>query len=219
MISHRVTERAHPLSKPGLRALMKATLAALDPADRRAQEDALASRYANLPGFADANSVLLFVAALPDEPRTAELFDLAYEARKTVLCPRVNRRAQRLSIHRIADPGSDLVPGILGIPEPKPGLPEEDLSTVDWVLVPGLAFDERGFRLGRGGGYYDRLIPLLRPDATCWSICFECQLVPELPVEAHDAPLDGISTPARDVHGCRPNERFRRLPSPTAHKL
>jgi 5-formyltetrahydrofolate cyclo-ligase len=219
MISHRGTARAHPLSKPSLRALMKATLAALDPAERRAQENALVSRYASLPGFGDANNVLLFVAALPEEPRTAELFDLAYESRKTVLCPRVDRRAQRLSIHRIADPGSDLVPGILGIPEPKPGLPEEDPSTVDWVLVPGLAFDERGFRLGRGGGYYDRLIPLLRPDATCWSICLGCQLLPELPVEAHDAPVDGISTPERDVGGCRPNERLRRLPSHTAHKV
>ena len=51
------------------------------------------------------------------------------------------------------------------------------------------------FDSGRGGGYYDRLIPSLRPDATCWSICFECQLVPELPVEAHDAPLTGVPLP------------------------
>ena len=58
---------------------------------------------------------------------------------------------------------------MLGIPEPRPDLPEVPPAAVDWALVPGLAFDERGFRLGRGAGYYDRLIPLLRPDAICWA--------------------------------------------------
>ena len=163
----------------------------------------LLQRFYNLPGFAEAGNVLLFVSALPEEPRTVELFDLAYQSRKTVLCPRVDRHARRLSIHRIADRSSELVPGILDIPEPRPGLPEVSPATVDWALVPGLAFDERGFRLGRGAGYYDRLLPALRPDATCWSICLECQLVRELPTEPHDAPLDGISTPDRDVRGLR----------------
>jgi 5-formyltetrahydrofolate cyclo-ligase len=201
------TERIELLSKPSLRRLMKATMAALDPRERRQQEESLILRFPDLPGFGQADSVLLFVSALPEEPQTVALFDLAYESQKTVLCPRVDRRARRLSIHRIVDRSADLVPGALGIPEPRAWLPEVSPVTVDWVLVPGLAFDERGFRLGRGAGYYDRLLPALRADAVRWSICLSCQLVRELPTEPHDAPVDGISTPERDVRGIRDEPR------------
>ena len=187
---------------------MKATIAALDPGERRAQEDALFARFTGLPGLAEARSVLLFVAALPEEPRSCDFLALAYAMNKIVLCPRVDRRGRRLSLHRIADPVADLRPGVLGIPEPRPDLPEIAPATVDWALVPGLAFDERGFRLGRGAGYYDRLLPLLRSDATCWALCLSCQLVRELPVLAHDAPLNGVSTPRRDVWGIRSRQSF-----------
>jgi 5-formyltetrahydrofolate cyclo-ligase len=197
------SERASHSSKADLRRVMKATIAGLDPGERRVQEEALFARFNGLPGLAEARSVLLYVAALPEEPRSRDLFALVDAMRKTVLYPRVDRRGRRLSIHQVADPAADLSPGALGIPEPRPDLPEIAPTMVDWALIPGLAFDERGFRLGRGAGYYDRLLPLLRPDATCWALCLSCQLVHELPVEAHDAPLDGVSTPDRDVRGCR----------------
>jgi 5-formyltetrahydrofolate cyclo-ligase len=203
MIPQGKMDQANHSSKADIRRGMKATIAALDPDERRAQEDALAARFTGLPGLAEARSVLLFVAALPEEPRSFDLFALVDAMNKIVLCPRVDRRGRRLSLHRIADPAADLSPGVLGIPEPRQDLPEISPATVDWALVPGLAFDERGFRLGRGAGYYDRLLPLLRPDATCWALCLACQLVRELPVEAHDAPLNGISTPGRDVWGIR----------------
>ena len=182
---------------------MKATIAALEPDKRRAQEDGLSAKFSGLPGLAEAGTILLFVSALPEEPRTAELFAIVYEMKKNVLCPRVDRRERRLSLHRVADPALDLRPGVLDIPEPRPDLPEIAPEAVDWALVPGLAFDERGFRLGRGAGYYDRLLPLLRQDAICWALCLSCQLVSDLPVEAHDAPLNGVSTPDRDLWGIR----------------
>jgi 5-formyltetrahydrofolate cyclo-ligase len=204
MIPQVKTEQVSHSSKADLRSAMKATIAALDPSERRTQEDALIARFSSgLPGLADARSVLLFVAALPEELRPSELFSLVFAMKKIVLCPRVDRRGRRLSLHRVTDPGADLSPGVLGIPEPRPNLPEIAPTTVDWALVPGLAFDERGFRLGRGAGYYDRLLPMLRPDATCWALCLSCQLMRELPVEAHDAPLNGVSTPERDVRGIR----------------
>jgi 5-formyltetrahydrofolate cyclo-ligase len=196
-------------SKAALRRAMRATIAALDPRERWIQEDGLITRFCGLPGLNEAGSVLLFVAALPEEVRTLELFSLAYEMKKTVLCPRVDRRGRRLTIHRISDPASELIPGVLGIPEPRPDLPEVAPATIDWALVPGLAFDERGFRLGRGAGYYDRLLPLVRLDAICWALCLSCQVVCDLPVEAHDAPLDGVSSPERTVRGCRSSHYFR----------
>lgn len=195
-------------SKAKLRRAIKALIARLAPDDRRAQEASLRARFPDLPGFARAETVLLFVSARPEEPATSELFDHAYAVGKRVLCPRVDCPERRLRLHQVADPATDLEPGMLGIREPGPDLLEVDPAAVDWVLVPGLAFDVRGFRLGRGGGFYDRLLPKLRADAICWAICLNCQLVPEIPVESHDAPLNGLSTPDRDVTGIR--ERIRR---------
>jgi 5-formyltetrahydrofolate cyclo-ligase len=189
------------LSKRELRRSMQATVAALDPDERRAQEDSLIAIFPDLPGFAEARSVLLFIPTFPEEPKTMELLSIAFGLRKHVLCPRVDRSARRLRLHRVIDPATDLQRGVLGIPEPRPDLREELEQTVDWALVPGLAFDERGFRLGRGGGYYDRLLPLLRPDAVCWALCLSCQLVSELPVERHDVPINGVSTPDRRLIG------------------
>jgi 5-formyltetrahydrofolate cyclo-ligase len=203
VIAHDGSEPPGPLSKTELRSSFRATIAALDPDARRAQEVALLARFPCLPGLAEARSALLFVSALPEEPQTSELFSLAYEMKKDVLCPRVDKPARRLRIYRVVDPANDLSRGVLGIPEPRPELPEVPPSAVDWVLVPGLAFDERGFRLGRGGGYYDRLLALLRPNAICWALCLSCQLVTQLPVEPHDAPLNGVSAPEREVRGVR----------------
>ncbi len=104
-------------------------------------------------------------------------------------------------MHRVIDPASELRPGVLGIPEPDAGLPEVPADSIDWALIPGVAFDEFGYRLGRGAGHYDRFLPGMRTDAVCWALCLSCQLVPRLPVEPHDVPMDGITSPDRTVLG------------------
>ena len=67
------------------------------------------------------------------------------------------------------------------------------------ILVPGLAFDARGYRLGRGAGHYDRLLPRLRPEVSRWALILDCQWVEDLPVEPHDIPLDGVVSPGREI--------------------
>ena len=83
--------------------------------------------------------------------------------------------------------------GTLGIPEPRRDRPEVAPAEVDWVLVPGLGFDAECFRIGRGAGHYDRLLPTLRPDIPRWSLCLSSQWVEALPVEPHDQRLDGVA--------------------------
>jgi 5-formyltetrahydrofolate cyclo-ligase len=83
------------------------------------------------------------------------------------------------------------------VPEPSPTAPPPaDPATVDVVLVPGVAFTAGGLRLGQGGGWYDRYLALLRDDAVAIGVCFEPQLVDDLPTEEHDAVLDLVITDA-----------------------
>lgn len=73
---------------------------------------------------------------------------------------------------------------------------EPDPSTVDVVLVPGLAFTADGWRLGQGGGWYDRFLPMLRPDAVKVGVAFAAQIATALPVEPHDVAVDVVVTEA-----------------------
>lgn len=77
-----------------------------------------------------------------------------------------------------------------GILEPQ-GAELNDLRNINIVIVPGLAFDKNGGRLGRGKGYYDKLLPLL-PQALMVGVCFEEQLVPSIPMDEHDKPLQKV---------------------------
>ncbi len=186
-------------AKRRLRTAMVARILALEPEIRRRDEAVLADRFARLPGFAGAKTVLLYVTAFPEEIATGPLLEQTLSQGKRLLCPLVDRAQRRLRLYRVDDPARDLIPGTLGIPEPRPDGREVEPGAVDWVLVPGLAFDPQGYRLGRGAGYYDRLLPTLRPGVPRWALCLDCQWVDRLPVEPHDAALDGIVSPGRRV--------------------
>lgn len=190
-----------PAQKRRIRKSMVARILALDPAERGVQEETLNARFAELPGFAAAETVLLYVAAFPEEIATRPMLERALAAGKHLVCPRVDRAARRLRLFRVTDLESDLKRGMLGILEPHDGCPEVRPEQIDWVLVPGLAFDARRFRVGRGAGYYDRLLPALRPDAPRWALAFDCQMVDALPVEPHDVSLDGVVSPGLTVAG------------------
>lgn len=181
--------------KQALRRAMVGRILALDPVERRRQEAALIEHAPTLPGFAGSAAVLLYAPAFPEEIDTRPFLHRALASGKRLILPRVDRRGRRLRLHAVDDLERDLAPGTLAIPEPRPDRPELAPGEIDWVLVPGLAFDGRGYRLGRGAGHYDRLLPLLRPDVPRWALALAPQLVAALPIEPHDQPLDGIRTP------------------------
>jgi 5-formyltetrahydrofolate cyclo-ligase len=185
--------------KRQLRREIVAQIRLLDPDERGAQQAVLSARFVTLPGLGSAATVLLYVTAFPEELDTRSWLAWTLDRGLRLLCPRVDRQAKRLRLHQVSDLETDLVRGVMGIPEPRRDAPEIGPSEVDWVLVPGLAFDQRGNRLGRGGGYYDRLLPTLRPGVPRWALCLDSQWVDTLPVEPHDMRLDGVVSPAHHL--------------------
>ncbi len=166
----------------------------MDPDARASQEAILAARLPRLPGYTAAHTVLFYAHVFPEEINTRPFFLHALAAGKRVLCPRVDPARNCLRLFEIIALARDLEPGFLGIPEPRKDCHEVDVAEVDWALIPGLAFDPRCYRLGRGAGYYDRLLPGMRPDVPRWALAYDCQIIPEVPVEPHDVPIDGIAT-------------------------
>jgi 5-formyltetrahydrofolate cyclo-ligase len=127
-------------------------------------------------------------APLIDEPD----IELLRAPGKAVCYPIIQDEA--LQFIAVSDP-STLVRGTRGVRQP-PFDPARviSLDRLELILVPGAAFTPRGERLGRGGGFYDRLLASPERRARSLGICFDCQLLPELPVEPHDQPVDGVVT-------------------------
>jgi 5-formyltetrahydrofolate cyclo-ligase len=155
----------------------------------------IAARLAALPEYATARTVLFYVS-FRSEVRTREMLAEAWRTGKRVAVPYCT--GGRLELVKIDGP-DELAPGTLGIPEPRPELrsqPERrvDPGEPDLIVVPGLAFDRQGNRLGHGQGYYDKLLPLARLDAALVALAFECQLIDAVPHLAHDVPVHKIVT-------------------------
>ena len=184
--------------KQAARAEVRARIAALDPADRARQERALAEGFPGLPGFDSAAIVLLYASAFADEVATWPLIRRTLDLGKRVALPRVDRPGRRLELFEVRDLEA-LRLGAFGILEPGPECPEIEPAAIDWALVPGLGFDDRARRLGRGAGHYDRLLPLLRPEAPRWALALEPQWLAQVPTEPHDRPLDGVAFPSRRI--------------------
>ncbi|GAB4279469.1 MAG: 5-formyltetrahydrofolate cyclo-ligase [Coriobacteriia bacterium] len=115
----------------------------------------------------------------------------------SVAYPRVNEPVG-LSLHIVSEP-SMLVTGSFGLLEPSADAPLVYPEDLDAIIVPGVAFDERGFRVGYGGGYYDRLLKSVRGDCARIGLAFDEQVMPELPTDDHDERVHVIVTPTRII--------------------
>lgn len=158
----------------------------------------IATAIAARADFATAACVLLSLS-FRSEWDTRPLIAAALAAGKTVGAPRVDATNRMLEPCQVTRPDLDLAPGFRGIAEPLPHCPPLALAAIDWVLVPGVAFDGDGHRIGYGGGYYDRLLPLLRRDARRVAGAFELQLVANVPAAPHDITVDAIVTERRTL--------------------
>jgi 5-formyltetrahydrofolate cyclo-ligase len=183
-------------AKAALRTRVLALRDALPEDARASASRAIAARIQARPDYGAANCVLV---TLPfrNEWDTVALVRSALAAGKAVAMPRVDPNARMLDLHAIADLARDVGPGVRNIPEPLSHCPTIAREAIDFVVVPGVAFDRNGRRLGYGGGYYDRLLPLLRTGAARVAGAFDLQLVDRVPAGPNDIGIDAVITESR----------------------
>ena len=144
----------------------------------------------------DQSSTIMAYASFGSELQTDGFLRHVLAGGKTLVLPRVNRVKRRLDLYVVKDLDLDLEPGTWGIREPKPNrCAPVGSDVIAFVLVPGVAFDVRGRRLGYGGGFYDKL--LAGPWSTRPSLvagAFEAQIVEEIPLDTHDVVVDIVIT-------------------------
>ncbi len=173
---------------------MRARLEAMTPAHRVAASASLGARLKRQPAWAEARAILFF-APLPDEPDIWPLLADALLAGKTAALPRYSTRGKTYHAAIVKHLESELQSGEFGIREPGASCREIRLNRLDLVLVPGVAFDARGGRLGRGKGFYDRLLSAV--NGTKCGVAFDEQIVEAVPVVPLDIRVNCILTPTR----------------------
>ena len=181
--------------KRTLRRRMATTRDGLPETARDAGATAAMERALTLPAFADADAVLTYMA-IGSEVGTNGLISRILGAGKQLVLPRVC--GDELMLHRITDPATELVSGRWNIPEPKETLPTVSPADIGLFLLPGLAFDEAGGRLGYGRGFFDRI--LAQTGGITAGLAFGAQVIEAVPTEPWDVPLNFIVTPDRLIH-------------------
>lgn len=175
-------------SKPEIRRDIGAILRL--PPDVRSEKSArLCEAIAHSPAWQSARTVAIFAPQLR-EPDVEMLW--AHGGGKSFAYPRVEEG--RLDLYRV-DSLYELLPGAFGVREPAASPAHAVVpDALDLILVPGVAFTAEGARLGRGGGFYDRLLASLPAHACKIGVCFDSQILPELPLEPHDHHVAFIAT-------------------------
>ncbi|MDR1100228.1 MAG: 5-formyltetrahydrofolate cyclo-ligase [Treponema sp.] len=199
-------------SKSELRRELNKRLATFSPGFFTAEGMAVAASLTKTPLWGEYETLLLFLS-MKNEIDTGPLLEAALAAGKKVFAPRIN--GEDLSFYRVRSPAGPWQEGAFGIREPAgPGTAGENgpgeqapayahpapLSPADFpalIIVPGLGFDRRGNRLGRGKGYYDRFLKSLDKKGLSFKaigFCLEAQLLPEIPADPWDRRVDHVYT-------------------------
>ena len=193
---HKLT--AHEASveklKADLRLVMRRTLKQKTEEKCTSDSAKLCARLKEQLFFQNARSILFF-ASLPEEPDLWALLNETLATNKMVALPCFDADNQRYHPRRVKDIHVEILSGKFGIREPAPTCIAMPLDDLDLVLVPGVAFDWHGHRLGRGKGFYDRMLQDFKgPKA---GIAFDEQIVEAVPAEKNDVKMDFVLTPTR----------------------
>lgn len=181
-----------------LREMIRTSLEKISPAVRAGESIDLCQR---LKTQMPSAPTILFFAPLADELDVWPLLAESLALGTTCALPFFDAEKKTYGARALAKLSTDIVAGKFGVREPAAHCEEISLDQFDLVLVPGMAFDLTGNRLGRGRGFYDRL--LVGISGIKCGIAYDFQLLEKIPAETHDAKVDFILTPSRSVR-CKP---------------
>ncbi|MGC9316735.1 MAG: 5-formyltetrahydrofolate cyclo-ligase [Armatimonadota bacterium] len=182
--------------KRALRREVRARRDRMPAEEIEARSAVIVRRVMRLASYRRARTRLLF-ASYQSEVRTGALIRETLRSGARLILPRVVGREEALALHEVEDPEAEVAEGRFGLPEPLASCPERSLYEIDFVLVPGLAFDRHGGRLGYGGGFYDYILNV-RSDlvevGAAVAVAFSTQIVDEVPREAWDVDVPMVIT-------------------------
>ena len=172
-------------------------------ADKDALSQEICAKFTAMPEYVQAKTVMYYID-VRSEVRTRQALPGALTEGKKIIVPWCNEQGELELFH--LESMEELAIGMYKILEPKQelrGLPAKQVKAeeLDIVMVPGVAFDRTGGRMGHGKGYYDKLLQHARPDAPLVALAFECQLFPVIPTASHDIFMDRIVTERAIYHG------------------
>lgn len=183
-------------AKTELRREMRELRRSVSAEARACQSASICERALALPEL-DAPTAVLVYGAMPEEPDPAPLERELRARGVRIAYPRV-AGPRLLTLHWVDDP-LELLTGAFGLREPAPEHPEALPDAFQVVIVPGLAFDAEGHRLGFGAGYYDALLATLPAEALTVALAYDGQIVERVPRATHDHPVRVIVTPTRTL--------------------
>jgi 5-formyltetrahydrofolate cyclo-ligase len=187
--------------KQYIRRSIRAVRRGLSEAARLAHSRRVWERVAALPCYQHARVVLGYMA-FDHEVLTDGLMQQTMASGKQLVLPMVLGDRQEMALYVIEDLGCDVAPGYRGILEPQPQRTRAVApETLELALIPGVAFDLRGGRLGFGTGFYDRLLSRLPQGIPTVGLAFDFQVIPRLPFQPHDMLLEAIVTEHRIIWG------------------
>jgi 5-formyltetrahydrofolate cyclo-ligase len=186
--------------KQEIRDEIASRIAALKPDAVAEKTRAIEDRLFEFANFLESRIALLYTPAA-NEVSTLDIIERSFAYSKIIVLPAFDPETYQMALMKIDDPENDLIEGPRGNLEPNPERCKAvPIDCLDIAIIPGIALDEKGGRIGLGQGYYDRLIPNLPITTRKVGLVFEDQIVPLVPQESHDKHVDIIVTEARIIY-------------------
>jgi len=187
-------------AKRELREKIDTTLKALPEEEQLLKISEIETRLFDFANFLEARIVLLYVAG-KNAVETQNILKKAFDYGKIIVLPIFESDKGKVRLLKVDDPNRDLVEGASGRLGPNPERCREvPMECIDIAIIPCIAVDEKGGRLGTGDGNYDRLIPQLPITTRKVALALEDQIVPQIPTESHDKHVDIIITDKRTIY-------------------
>ena len=187
-------------AKVQIREEISSAVSALSASQVAEKAKAIENRLFEFANFLESKIALLYINGAYEVP-TELIIKRCYSYNKIVVLPAFDPEQLIMNLMKVDNYPQDLISGPRGVLEPdKNRCKIVPLDRVDIAIIPGIAFDEKGGRIGTGKGYYDRLIPRLAITTRKVALTLEEQIVPQIPMESHDKHVDIIITDKRIIY-------------------